>query len=102
VVFYLHIASDGRVPLGAELQAGDPVGHPSCEGGRSTGTHVHIARKYNGEWVPAGGVLAFNMEGWIAQTGPGPYAGTLTRFSQTVTACVCSDYRSHIQSSIQP
>ena len=38
------------------------------EGGHVTGTHVHIARKYNGEWIPADG-LAFNLEGWVAHDG---------------------------------
>lgn len=100
VIFYLHVASEGRAPLGAVIKAGDPVGHPSCEGGTSTGTHVHIARKYNGEWIPADGVLAFNMEGWVAHNGPAPYLGTLTRLSQTVTACECSNSESFIESEI--
>ncbi|MEN8171972.1 MAG: LysM domain-containing protein, partial [Chloroflexota bacterium] len=33
VVFYLHLATRDRVPVGTLLKAGDPVGHPSCEGG---------------------------------------------------------------------
>ena len=97
-IFYLHVGSEGRVPLGAELQSGDPVGHPSCEEGKSTGTHVHIARKYNGEWIPADGMLAFNLDGWIAHNGSEPYKGTLTRASRTVTACVCSNGTSFISS----
>lgn len=95
-LFYLHIATEGRAPAGARLNAGDKIGHPSCEGGTSTGTHVHIARKYNGEWILADGPLAFNLEGWIAHNGSQPYAGTLTRFSNTVTACECSDSASFI------
>lgn len=96
-IFYLHIASQGRAPLGANLKTGDPVGHPSCEGGDTTGTHVHVARKYNGEWVPADGVLPFVMDGWIPHNGSAPYQGTLTRLSQTVVACVCSNQKSFIQ-----
>ena len=95
-IFYLHLATDGRVPAGAVLKAGDPVGHPSCEGGSATGTHVHIARKYNGEWIPADGTLAFNLEGWVAHDGRLPYLGTLTRNSQVVEACTCSNQRSFI------
>lgn len=102
VIFYLHLATDGRVPAGAVLKTGDPVGHPSCEGGRATGTHVHIARKYNGEWIPAAGPLAFNLEGWTTEYGSEPYQGSMTRFSNTITACTCSDQRSHIQSERQP
>lgn len=85
-IFYLHIATVDRVPLGTYVQRGDPVGHPSCEGGRSTGSHIHIARKYNGEWIPAEGVLAFNMEGWIAHNGSDSYRGTMTRGNQTIIA----------------
>jgi hypothetical protein len=97
VVFYLHLAAEGRVPLGAAVNAGDPLGHPSCEGGSSTGTHVHIARKYNGEWIAADGILAFNLEGWIIHKGSQPYLGTLNRLSREVTACVCSNAASFIQ-----
>ncbi|MGD2156760.1 MAG: LysM peptidoglycan-binding domain-containing protein [Anaerolineales bacterium] len=100
-VFYLHIASKDRTPLGTQVQAGDPLGHPSCEGGRTTGTHIHIARKYNGEWIPADGPLAFNLEGWIAHNGTLPYLGTLTRFSQTVTACECSNQTSLVTAEEQ-
>jgi len=98
VVFYLHMAAEGRVTVGTKLKAGDPVGHPSCEGGYATGTHVHIARKYNGEWIPADGTLAFNLEGWIAHNGNEAYQGTLTRNSQVITACTCSDPGTHVES----
>jgi len=100
-VFYLHVGTESRVPLGVVMKQGDPIGHPSCEGGAATGTHIHIARKYNGEWVSAegmGGVLAFTLEGWEAHNGRQPYLGTLTRFSQVVTACTCSNAASFIQS----
>jgi hypothetical protein len=39
------------------LAQDDRVGHPSCEGGSSSGIHIHIARKFNGEWVLADGGL---------------------------------------------
>jgi LasA protease len=96
VVFYLHMRTDGRAATGTRLNTGDPVGYPSCEGGEATGTHIHIARKYNGEWIPADCVLPFNLNGWIAHNGAEPYLGSLTRFSQTVTACTCSDQNSQI------
>jgi LasA protease len=99
VVFYLHLAGDSIPPHGTYLKAGDPIGLPSCEGGRATGTHIHIARKYNGEWIQAGGTLAFNLEGWIAANGPYAYEGTLTRFGRTVRASTMSDLSSHIRST---
>jgi LasA protease len=98
-LFYLHLASNGRAPLGSELKTGNMIGYPSCEGGRVTGTHVHIARKYNGEWILADGSLAYNMEGWLAHDGAKPYLGTLTKGELTVTACECSDLYSTIQAS---
>jgi hypothetical protein len=58
---------------------------------------VHIARKYNGEWIAADGILPFNLEGWIAHQGSQPYLGTLNRLTREVTACVCSNAASFIQ-----
>jgi hypothetical protein len=91
VVFYLHVMTRDSVSTGTVLHAGDLVGHPSCEGGEATGTHIHIARKYNGEWIPADGPLAFNLEGWVAHNGSRPYLGTLSHGDQTAIACDCSD-----------
>jgi murein DD-endopeptidase MepM/ murein hydrolase activator NlpD len=95
-VFYLHIATNDRLPVGTIVEAGDRIGHPSCEGGTSTGTHIHLARKYNGEWILADGPLAFNLEGWLVQRGEEAYLGTLTKFSEVVTACECANQESHI------
>jgi murein DD-endopeptidase MepM/ murein hydrolase activator NlpD len=53
VLFYMHLESRDRVEPGTYVQAGDRLGHPSCEGGVSDGTHMHMARKYNGEWIAA-------------------------------------------------
>jgi LasA protease len=102
VIFYLHLDPATVVPAGKELSAGDFIGYPSCKGGEVTGTHVHIARKYNGEWILADGPLAFNLEGWITHAGAVAYQGTLTRNGVTVTACQCSDFNSAIKSGIGP
>ena len=96
-IFYLHLGSEGRAPVGAQLETGAPLGHPSCEGGSSTGTHVHIARKYNGEWMPAAGILPFDLEGWVAYNGAEAYKGGMKRYARTVVACVCSNAASQIQ-----
>jgi len=85
-VLYLHIASKDRVPYGAHLQAGDRIGHPSCEGGPSSGTHVHIARRYNGEWVPADQDIPFNLDGWISHGTGSEYEGQLIRNGVVVEA----------------
>jgi len=86
VVLYQHIATKDRIKAGTWVTAGDHIGHPSCEGGTATGTHVHIARKYNGEWVSAGDPLPFVLSGWTAHAGSAAYKGTLTKGDQTIIA----------------
>ncbi len=95
-VFYFHIESKDRVPVGTVVKTGDPIGHPSCEGGRTTGTHVHIARKYNGEWIPVDGIVPFDLGGWVAHKGATEYQGTLTRGGRKLTACTCAGASSQI------
>ncbi len=102
VIFYLHVSSSSRPPVGKQLHAGDIIGYPSCEGGEATGTHVHLARKYNGEWILADGPLAFNLGGWIAHDGKSAYLGTLTKNGLTVRACQCSDLYNQINSAVGP
>jgi murein DD-endopeptidase MepM/ murein hydrolase activator NlpD len=41
------------VTQGISVQTGDVIGYAACEGGFSTATHLHIGRRYNGEWLPA-------------------------------------------------
>ncbi len=101
VVFYLHLKDNDRVPVGKKVKAGDPLGHPSCEGGEATGTHQHIARKYNGEWVLADGAVPFAFEGWITHSGSAAYYGYMDRNGHKVTACTCSDKNSQLQSEFK-
>ena len=96
-VVYLHIATFERIPVGARVNAGDRLGHPSCEGGNATGTHVHVSRRYQGEWIPADGFAPFEMSGWVAHGGPRPYQGYLSREGQIVSACPCADETTLIQ-----
>ena len=86
VLVYMHVAERERVPLGSWLEADAPIGHPSCEGGRATGTNIHLARKYNGEWMAADGPLPLVLSGWIAHDGDRAYEGTLVRDGQVVSA----------------
>jgi hypothetical protein len=96
VVMFLHIATLGRVPAGTFVNAGDLIGHPSCEGGEATGTHTHIARKYNGEWIAADGPLPFTLSGYVAHQGEKMYQGYLTKGDEKITACTCSSYETRV------
>lgn len=86
VLVYMHIAVEGAVPAGTWVDLDAPLGHPSCERGRSTGTHVHIARKYNGEWIAADGALPFVMGGWQVKAEERLYQGLLVKGDQVIVA----------------
>lgn len=94
VILYLHLGTQHKAREGVLVEAGDLLGHPSCEGGESTGSHIHIARKYNGEWIPASGTIPFNLDEWIAHDGAAEYLGTLTRFTEAVIASVEAEEKS--------
>ena len=96
VLVYMHVANSERVNVGDRLQADDQVGHPSCEGGSSSGIHVHIARKYNGEWVLADGGLPFVLSGYRACNGEDKYEGSLVNGDITVTANLAGNYWTRI------
>ena len=85
-ILYLHIYHESAPAVGTHLKAGDLLGHPSCEGGHANGRNLHIARLYNGEWIPIGGEVPFVLEGWTAEAGDKEYLGTLRRGDQMVTA----------------
>jgi LasA protease len=87
VLLYLHIHEGGRVEEGTTVQRGQRIGHPSCEGGVADATHLHLARRYNGEWIPAGsGPVPMVLSGWTAHEDVMPYDGTLTRNDEVRTA----------------
>ncbi len=86
-VLYMHIDTRQRVKPGEYLKAGERIGHPSCEGGVSNGTHVHLARKYNGEWISADQAeLAFVLDGWVSSGAGKEYDGYLTRNGAKIEA----------------
>jgi len=96
-IMYLHIETRDRIPVGTLVEQGDKIGHPSCEGGTSTGTHVHIARKFNGEWILADGPLPFMMSGYVAVNGDAPYKGQLVNGDHKVIADSMAAPKSNIQ-----
>lgn len=84
-IVYLHVAAQDRVAVGTLLNTGDPIGHPSCEGGASTGTHVHITRKYLGEWIGGNEPLTFILSGYTALTGMPNFQGGLVSGANIIT-----------------
>jgi LasA protease len=88
---YMHLETRDRVSLGQEVKAGDRLGHPSCEGGFSNGTHLHVVRSYNGRWVSADGSLPFILSGWVSQGQGREYDGLLVKGDQVKEACTCRE-----------
>lgn len=92
-ILYLHLDANSAVKSGTRVATGDLIGYPACEGGFSTATHLHIARRYNGEWVPAdcracaSDQFDFVMGGWRTVGFVGQeYQGQLQRGMETRSA----------------
>jgi LysM repeat protein len=95
-IMYMHIETRDRIAVGTKVSTNDPIGHPSCEGGEATGTHTHVARKFNGEWMLAGGPVPFDMSGYITTAGSEPYQGSMSNGEITVIASSNSSPKSSI------
>ncbi|MGH2535860.1 MAG: LysM peptidoglycan-binding domain-containing protein, partial [Candidatus Promineifilaceae bacterium] len=78
-ITYMHLEGRGRVAAGTHVETGARLGHPSCEGGYSNGTHLHVSRTYNGRWLAADGALPFVMGGWTSQGLGREYDGLMVR-----------------------
>lgn len=95
-ILYMHVAAEDRVAAGTQITAGDRIGHPSCEGGVSSATHVHLARRYNGEWIPAGGIVPLEMDGWKVTGEATEYDGRLAKGDQVKVACECREEKNSV------
>lgn len=85
-ILYLHVSPHDALRESQVVDAGNILGYTSCAGGFSTATHLHIARRYNGEWLPAdcnrcpagADVPAFVMSDWkVVGLGSQLYQGFL-------------------------
>jgi hypothetical protein len=98
VVLYMHISEHDRVEVGAELEVGDPVGHPSCDGGVSDASHLHLARRLNGVWIATDNpTWPMTLSGWVPISTATPYEGTLERGGEVRTACECWEALNAVQ-----
>lgn len=95
-LLYMHVAERDRVAVGTHVQTNDPIGHPSCEGGAATGSHVHIARMYRGEWIGAGMPFPLVLSGWLAVPGDKPYQSTLVKGDKVVASRIDGMYNAQI------
>lgn len=96
VILYMHLGTYGRVAAGTYVKTGDLMGFPSCEGGISSGSHLHLARIYHGQWMPASGPVPFQLGDWEASALVGStYDGYLTntKTGEVMTACNCRSAR---------
>ena len=87
-LMYMHVATEGPLPVGTQLEEGQRLGNASCEGGYSTASHLHFARKYNGEWIPADGTHPMILSGWRAHAIDA-YEGTMTKGGEVRRDCEC-------------
>lgn len=90
VVLYVHLLVNYDIKVGDWLENDTIIGFPSCLGGPATSAHIHIARKYNGEWMLAGGAVPFTLDGWVVSGLQEPYFGTMSKDGQTINSCSCA------------
>jgi len=91
-LLYMHLATEGRIEQGARVETGDQLGFPSCEGGSSSASHVHIARMYNGQWMSADRPIPFQLGDWTAEARlNNVYRGFLTNSvtGYRLESCFC-------------
>jgi hypothetical protein len=86
VLIYYHIPEEDRVPMGIQLTQDALIGHPSCEGGQATGTHLHFTRKFDGEWIDINSAFPLVLSGWQAFAGEKRYEGYLQKGDLIVTS----------------
>ncbi len=95
-ILYIHLTLDKQLHIGDSIKEGQLLGHPSCLAGSSSGRNVHIARLYNGEWIPAGGVIPFVMDGWTASYGEKEYKGYLNNQEKELRSSSSGEWFSQI------
>jgi LasA protease len=95
-IFYFHLAEEGKARLGSKIRKGQKIGYASSEGGVSSGIHVHMARKYNGEWILADGPLPFTLSGWTLTEGDAEGEWMFTRGGAKVFSSIDCDFENMI------
>lgn len=99
VVLYVHLLTNYDIQVGDRLDQDQIIGFPSCLGGPAESAHIHVARKYNGEWMLAGGAVPFELDGWTIGDLPGTYLGTMSKDENTVYSCTCGTADTQVKRS---
>jgi hypothetical protein len=58
---------------------------------------LHLARRYNGEWIPADQSIPFVLDGWVSSGLSNEYDGYLERDGETIEALEGENPRNEIQ-----
>lgn len=95
-LLYMHVADRDRSAVGTRVRTNDPLGHPSCEGGVATGSHVHLARLYHGEWIGADDPFPYILSGWLALPGVQLYQSALVKGGRVITSDINGSSQSQI------
>jgi hypothetical protein len=88
VLLILHLDVDKSIQPGDLISQNQRIGHASCLGGRATDSHIHLARKFNGEWIHAGGPVPFVLGGWVVIASDSAYEGFMTNGKTTLRASI--------------
>ena len=74
--FYFHMSDTERIKVGTTVYAGDKLGRVDCMWGRTDGTHLHFARRRNGQWVNTNDDRApMDLSGWTFGSDGVAYQG---------------------------
>ncbi len=85
VLLYMHMATTGRAQAGTQVNTGDRIGHPSCEGGDANASHLHLARLYNGQWIDPV-TIPYVLSDWQITELDQAYDGQMTRGAEVHNA----------------
>ncbi len=78
-LLYYHMSDTDRIPVGTVVQASDRIGRVDCAYGRTSGSHLHFARRYKGVFVKADDPKApMNLSGWTFVSIGADYMGYAT------------------------
>lgn len=86
LTYYYHIDEIDMIGKDADVDQGDPIGHPSCDiesGGKTDGVHVHFAIYQEG--VGFAEIASSSFTSWLVQETT-HYNGTMSRNGATRVA----------------